>query len=241
VSVAIRGGYKIIARQGMTVQELFILTTLLQDELDLIWNQTPVERHNDRPDLGQCEVGFHELGTVHEQQANTLTLLETGIQQRVGEPVTIAASLASATPVLLKALDVLKKSGLKTEDVNKIAAITKKATTDFENLTGRKVTDVIFKKETGVKTEVKRLSSNDLKPTTTQDAEKVVTAAVAQSTGVDPQVIKEIKETVAIDTPITAAPGAPTTMKNLFGGIDNKMLLIGGGALLLAFFVFKRR
>jgi hypothetical protein len=34
VSVPIRGGYKIIARHGKTVQEVFILTTLLQDELE---------------------------------------------------------------------------------------------------------------------------------------------------------------------------------------------------------------
>ncbi len=33
VSVAIRGGFKLIARQGKTVQEVFILTTLSQDEL----------------------------------------------------------------------------------------------------------------------------------------------------------------------------------------------------------------
>ncbi len=34
VSVAIRGGFKVIARQGKTVQEVFILTTLSQDELE---------------------------------------------------------------------------------------------------------------------------------------------------------------------------------------------------------------
>lgn len=33
VSVPIRGGYKVIARQGKTVQEVFILTTLEQDQL----------------------------------------------------------------------------------------------------------------------------------------------------------------------------------------------------------------
>jgi len=33
VSVPIRGGFKLIARQGKTVQEVFILTTLSQDEL----------------------------------------------------------------------------------------------------------------------------------------------------------------------------------------------------------------
>jgi hypothetical protein len=34
VSVPIRGGFKIIARQGKTVQEVFILTTLAQGELE---------------------------------------------------------------------------------------------------------------------------------------------------------------------------------------------------------------
>ncbi|MDV2990704.1 MAG: hypothetical protein N4J56_000358 [Chroococcidiopsis sp. SAG 2025] len=33
ISVPIRGGFKLIARQGKTVQEVFILTTLSQDEL----------------------------------------------------------------------------------------------------------------------------------------------------------------------------------------------------------------
>jgi hypothetical protein len=41
VSVPIRGGYKIIARQGKTVQEVFILTTLLQDQLE---GAIPTER-----------------------------------------------------------------------------------------------------------------------------------------------------------------------------------------------------
>ncbi len=35
VSVPIRGGYKVIARQGKTVQEVFILTTLAQEELKI--------------------------------------------------------------------------------------------------------------------------------------------------------------------------------------------------------------
>ncbi|ELR99377.1 DUF2103 domain-containing protein [Gloeocapsa sp. PCC 73106] len=34
VSVPIRGGYKIIARQGKTVQEVFIITTLSQTEIE---------------------------------------------------------------------------------------------------------------------------------------------------------------------------------------------------------------
>jgi hypothetical protein len=34
ISVPIRGGYKVIARQGKTVQEVFILTPLSQDTLE---------------------------------------------------------------------------------------------------------------------------------------------------------------------------------------------------------------
>lgn len=34
VSVPIRGGYKIIARQGKTVQEVFIITTLSREEIE---------------------------------------------------------------------------------------------------------------------------------------------------------------------------------------------------------------
>jgi len=34
ISVPIRGGFKVIARQGKTVQEVFILTTLSQDKLE---------------------------------------------------------------------------------------------------------------------------------------------------------------------------------------------------------------
>jgi hypothetical protein len=34
ISVPIRGGFKAIARQGKTAQEVFIVTTLLQDELE---------------------------------------------------------------------------------------------------------------------------------------------------------------------------------------------------------------
>ena len=34
ISVPIRGGYKIIARQGKTVQEVFIITPLSRDEIE---------------------------------------------------------------------------------------------------------------------------------------------------------------------------------------------------------------
>lgn len=39
VSVPIRGGYKIIARQGKSVQEVFVLTNLDQSALELLIKQ----------------------------------------------------------------------------------------------------------------------------------------------------------------------------------------------------------
>jgi len=39
ISVPIRGGYKIIARQGKTVQEVFVITELTQEELEEIISQ----------------------------------------------------------------------------------------------------------------------------------------------------------------------------------------------------------
>lgn len=39
VSVPIRGGYKLIARQGKSVQEVFILTHLEKSELELLIEQ----------------------------------------------------------------------------------------------------------------------------------------------------------------------------------------------------------
>lgn len=39
VSVPIRGGYKVIARQGKTVQEVFVITNLSQDSLEAMIKQ----------------------------------------------------------------------------------------------------------------------------------------------------------------------------------------------------------
>ena len=39
ISVPIRGGFKLIARQGKTVQEVFIITILSQNKLDEVLNQ----------------------------------------------------------------------------------------------------------------------------------------------------------------------------------------------------------
>jgi hypothetical protein len=153
---------------------------------------------------------------------------------RVGEPVTVAASLATAAPILLKVADELKKAGINVEDITSIA---KKASTEFQNLTGKKITDVIFKKDAGVKSDRKNINSDDLKETTNADATKVVTAAVAQSTGVDMQTIKEIQQASESFIPNDQTIPQKT---NLFGTLNKKTLLIGGG-IVVAYFLFKKR
>jgi hypothetical protein len=162
---------------------------------------------------------------------------------RVGEPVTIAASLATAAPILIKVVDELKKAGINVDDVAKIANVTKKAAADFQNLTGSKLTDVIFKKDAGVQTERKNLSSTDLQPTTNADATKVVTAAVAQATGVDKQTITDIKDEVyfAPDAFKPNQPDIPLDPKNFLPKFNQKTLLIGGGIALVALLAFKKR
>jgi hypothetical protein len=182
---------------------------------------------------------------VNEESAAAREIYDgySGDGVRVGEPVTIAASLATAAPILIKVVDELKKAGINVDDVAKIADVTKKAASDFQNLTGSKLTDVIFKKDAGVQTEKKNLSSNDLKPTTTADATKVVTAAVAQSTGVDSQTIKEIQQSAEGVKPFdfVQPKDVPLDPKNFLPAFNKKTLLIGGGIVLVALLAFKKR
>lgn len=159
---------------------------------------------------------------------------------RVGEPVTIAASLATAAPILIQVKKFLKENGI---DVTEIAKVTTKAAKDFENVTGSKLTDVIFKKDAGVETNKKLLKSNDLTPTSQEDATKVVTAAVSMATGVDKQTITDIKDQVeyapdALPNPSNAVPLLP---QNFLPKFSNKTLAIGAGVAIIAYLAFKKK
>lgn len=157
---------------------------------------------------------------------------------RVGEPVTIAASLATAAPILLQVQKFLKENGI---DVKEIATVTKKAVNDFEGVTGSKLTDVIFKKDAGVQTDKKLLKPNDLQPTSMADATKVVTAAVSQATGVDNTTITDIKNEAAQSVPFTPDNTTTITPKNFLPQFSNKTLLIGGAVVLIGFLAYKKK
>ena len=186
------------------------------------------------------------MGPVEENAAfNEVYGGYSGDGVYIGEPVTIAASLASAAPILLKVKDILAKAGIKPDDVKKIADAAKKASTDFEKITGKSVTDVVFKKDAGKTTNKIAVSSNDLGPLDTETATKVVSAAVASATGTDIQTIKEISNEVSATSLMdvmpypTTIPGKdiPVSPKNILG--DKKTLLYVGGTALVLFLLMR--
>ena len=83
------------------------------------------------------------------------------------EPVTITAALASATPIIIKVTDLLKEAekisdaALKIKsNVDKTTEAVKKGDQAFKALTGKSVSDIVFKQDAG-----KSAGSSELKPT----------------------------------------------------------------------------
>lgn len=156
----------------------------------------------------------------------------------IGEPVTIAASLATATPILIKVADVFKKAGIDAENVSKITKTLTQAKTDFKQITGKDVSDVIFKKDAGVESKKLKYKSSDLQPTSQATAEKVATAALAAGTGTDIATIKEVVAESGLkpptEKPVSAEPFNFTKM------FSNKTILLGAAAV-AAFFILRSK
>jgi hypothetical protein len=139
----------------------------------------------------------------------------------IGEPVTIATSLASAAPIIIKVSKLLddaqkvadKVEGIKTK-VSSVVDTAKKASAGFEAITGKKITDVIFKKETGQQGNKNGLTSSDVMATSTEDANKIVNAMVNNSA---------VKSTTG------------------GGGLDPKILMIAGGAAVALLLILKKK
>lgn len=164
----------------------------------------------------------------------------------IGEPVTIAASLASAAPILLKVKDVLEKAGIKGEELKKVADVAKKAQNDFKNITGKSLTDVVFKKDAGTTTTKIAIKPADLQPLPEKTAEKIATAAVAAATGTDIQTINEIKEETTATSkiePLTAVlpdvPGGTTQKPQI--KLNNTLIFGGLAAGALVLFLLNRK
>jgi hypothetical protein len=160
---------------------------------------------------------------------------------RIGEPVTIAASIATATPILIKVYDVLKKEGLLT-NVAETADLVKKGTQSFKEITGKSVSDVIFQKESGIVSTNNMIQASDLQPVNNAMATKVVTAAVAQGSGVDVNTIKEVAADVSpILIPPSFSQDSDSGIKIFNQTFTKKTLLIGGAVVVGLFLILKRK
>jgi hypothetical protein len=136
----------------------------------------------------------------------------------IGEPVTIASALATATPILLKVsalLDEAQKVADKAENIvdkgKSTFATVKDAAASFKQTTGLDVGDILFKKEEGQTGTKNQITASDVLQTTPADAKRVADALVQRASGVNPN---------KLDT--------------------KTMLLIGGGALALLLILKKK-
>lgn len=176
------------------------------------------------------------LGVKEEESAwNEVYGGYSGDGVYIGEPVTIAASLAAASPILIKVAQVIKAAGLGAESIQKITDTANKAKADFKQITGKDLGDVIFKKEAGVESKKLQYKSSDLSPVSESDATKVATAALAAGTGTDINTIKEIAQEVGVKPPNTSVlPVSPSGGTGIqFPKLTQKTVGIGLGLLVL--------
>jgi hypothetical protein len=120
-----------------------------------------------------------------------LGIEDSDVLTGIGEPVTVAASLATASPIIIKITSLLtqaeniskKVEGI-TSKANKTAQAIKKGEQDFKKLTGGiSPLDIIYKKQEGEKGDKNSLNTNDFKQPTDKEANDVAKALVNKSSG----------------------------------------------------------
>jgi hypothetical protein len=137
------------------------------------------------------------------------------VDDKLGEPVTIAAALASAAPIIVKFKDILKQAGISDEDITKAAT---SAVNNFKAKTGADLKKTIFKQEGGITASKSQITANDLGEPTEAEAERVVKTALVNSTG------------------LTDIPGGGTEQKagsNVMAWIKNNPILAAAGAYVI--------
>ena len=103
----------------------------------------------------------------------------------IGEVVTVTGSLATASPILIKIEKILKAAekisnkveGIKGK-VDKTTDAINKGKQSFKNITGKDVSDIIFKKDAGNTSGFNMLKPNDFTTPTDAEAERVAKALV---------------------------------------------------------------
>lgn len=114
----------------------------------------------------------------------------------IGEVVTVGASLATAAPIIAKLTTVLQKAEAISNKVEKVkgkvdktTGAIEKAKTSFKNITGKDVSDVIFKKDAGSTTSKASLTTNDFTTPTDAEAERVAKALVTDKKPMNKNII----------------------------------------------------
>lgn len=156
------------------------------------------------------------LSGVDEERAAYDEIYKGYSGDGVAVGVVVATTAATATPILIKAADVVKKLKAAGVDASKIASSAKQAAATFKNVTGKDVKDVIFKKEAGLSSKSTEIKPADLKPVTPETATKVATAAVADATGVTPKTITDIQKSES-NSILDQFKALSTTKKALVG------------------------
>ena len=141
----------------------------------------------------------------------------------------VATTAATAAPILIKAADVIKKLKAAGVDPAKLASQAKQASQTFKDITGKNLSDVIFKKEAGLTSTKTEIKPSDLSAVDNATAEKVATAAVAQGAGVDTKTINDI-----------AASESKSSLIQKFTALSNtkKIGIVGGGIAVIGLIIY---
>jgi hypothetical protein len=135
--------------------------------------------------MGGNRTELMEVIKIGASKKRIFGIEESDTMVGIGEPVTIATALTAAAPIILKVQSVLseaEKLGAAAENistsVNKTRDAANRAKSGFERLTGKKVTDIIYKKEAGKTGSKNSINESDLSiPTDAQSkavAEKLL-------------------------------------------------------------------
>lgn len=135
-----------------------------------------------------------EVGSKNKRILGTVNYNDYLIPESVGaigvEPVTVTAALASATPIIAKVTSLLNEAEKISNTVNNVTSTvnqTKQAVQTgnkaFEQLTGKKVSDIIFKKQQGQSANRSTITPTDLSRPTDAEANAVANAVVNPKSG----------------------------------------------------------
>lgn len=196
-------------------------------------------------------IGGFEEDINSAETLEVMGLIEPG---QIGvEPVSTATALASAVPILVKFADVLKKSGIKAEDVKTAVDLAKQGSETFEQVTGKKLSEVAFTKDAGKTSKKISLRPADLKTPTLETATKLAKGLIKNATGLtDTQITQTLAEEPGggstqktADRDANIKPDVTKKPEEAGGLLKNKFVMIGGavavGVLILWLTTKKRR